>query len=436
MVNGRALRSGVELRDLGVQGDGSLEVESQAALCSVLESPADRPELRATCDRVIRACIQRLGSCSGEAHRGHLASLLRLAELASDGHRCSAGGIGGGSPLYLERLLFHLLRSACSCGLGPSCGPLSDRLLSGLSACPGREEEVAGVGRSAFALLWGAASSLPPGPGLSLRLRALPFLTPEPSPSPLLPRFIQACRLYLTEEGGGGGGGESRGSHLVLETQGLLGVLLKGPWPPSPGRDQLRPLLSCQLALQAATALSRSGCPSEARRLLSAARSLLRQSGEGEGGPFLTALRLSSLSPGLRGPPSALAQALARALGALRLLGADAGSPGRRALADGCGFLLSGVRLVAGGGGGEKAPPLRTEELLQLARFLHVYLEQCYQNLEFFTRAVYDFLLEPQDEDSDRAVKLLVPCKEIVEKMVELEEDLVAQGQMDYVGAT
>ncbi|GCC44346.1 hypothetical protein chiPu_0028490, partial [Chiloscyllium punctatum] len=337
------------------------------------------PELRASCDRVIRACIQRLGDSGAGADgggegRAHLSSLLGLAVLACEGHRASSGPGGCRSaPLYLERLVFHLLRCSCARGLAPSCQPLCQQLLTGLSRSP--QPEAGGVGRSAFALLWGAAPTLPPGPGLSLRLRALRLLALDPPSSTLLAqRFAQSCRLYLQGEGGEGAG-------LGGETLSLLRDLLKPP-PLEEGHyhhHQQQLALCCQLALQAASSLSKTGFPAQARELLQGAGALLLLRGEGKRSPFPNALRLARLSPGLQAPSPSPGQALSRALATLRSAGGSPGPPGRRALAAGCRFLLSELRPLAersGGRGGERAPSPGLGELLQLSAFLHLYLEQ------------------------------------------------------------
>ncbi|XP_060678360.1 separin [Hemiscyllium ocellatum] len=438
------------------RGCEELREQLQAAVRSVPDPPADHPELRVACDRVIRACIQRLGdpgsAAEGEGEcRGHLTSLLGLAVLACEGLRASSAPGGRCAPLYLERLVFHLLRCACSRGLAPSCAPLCGLLLAGLSGSP--LPEAGTVARSAYALLWGAAPSLPRGPSLSLRLQALRLLALDPSSALLAQRFAQSCRLHLQGEG-------SEGPSLSGETLSLLRDLLKPP-PLEDGhhhRPQQQQLaLCCQLALQAASSLSKAGFHTQTRELLQGASALFRGQGKGEDGPFLSALQLAQLSAGLRAPSPNPGRTLSRALGTLRSAGDSPGPPGRQALAAGCRFLLSELRLQAeraggrggGGGGEEKARSPGLRELFQLSTFLHVYLELevssspdagtlklCYQNLDLFTREVYEFLMDPEEEDSAGAEKLLPPSKLIVEKMVEVEEGLVSLGQTDYIGAT
>ncbi|XP_078064935.1 uncharacterized protein LOC144491131, partial [Mustelus asterias] len=87
----------------------TLRAELQESLRRVLERPAETPELRVTCDRVIRACIQRLGE-EGERELGdrELGDLLELSELACRGYRaCAPPSPSSPSPrgqghLYLE----------------------------------------------------------------------------------------------------------------------------------------------------------------------------------------------------------------------------------------------------------------------------------------------------------------------------------------------
>ncbi|XP_041038447.1 separin [Carcharodon carcharias] len=443
------------------EGSERLRREIEESLRRVADHPAKRTELRVTCDRVIRACIQRLGEQEpedeeqeeeGKLCEGHLRSLVGLAELACEGYQASAPSRGQGQgPLYLERLLFHLLKGAACRGALESCLALSERLQRGLElwlagAAAGeapllRDCEV--VAKNGFGVLWkGGGGAGDRRLALSLRLRALRLLAlaaGAESPRPLSSvsaRFAWACALYLRGAPPPSG---QEAEHLRREFEGLLPAVLPG------GGGGAGQLCACELALQCCGTLCRAGHPSLALEALTRAQALL---GPAVPPHFSWALQLGRLGCSLgAGPGPSLAPA-ARALRSL-----PPGDPWQsRALGRGCQFLLSALDAPQGTG-----PRLGAGELPHLAEILHVQvaaapqlgeedmvnapgqlatLKQNFHNLEFFTRTVYHLLLEPQGENAVGAEQLLTPCRKIVEKMVEVEEAILSHGLTDYVGAT
>uniref|UniRef100_A0A8C5MBK5 separase n=1 Tax=Leptobrachium leishanense TaxID=445787 RepID=A0A8C5MBK5_9ANUR len=151
----------------------------------LLDAPSDQlsSDQRLVCDRVLRACNQWAGdpSCQGQ----HLHSLAPLAEIACQGFRaCSLQG----TPFYLEKILFHLLKnvSARESSYEP-CIQLSDLLYCLLMDCPSDQRaggDYIAVARSSFQFLWKAAGDQEQKkdpcvcnqPILCLRLHALRFL--------------------------------------------------------------------------------------------------------------------------------------------------------------------------------------------------------------------------------------------------------------------
>lgn len=65
---------------------------------------------RTVCDRVIRACNHQLGAGSPD----HAPHLVRLVEVSLRGYDLSSALGAHGSPLYMEKILFHILKKLSS----------------------------------------------------------------------------------------------------------------------------------------------------------------------------------------------------------------------------------------------------------------------------------------------------------------------------------
>lgn len=93
------------------------------------------PYGRTMCDRIIRACNQRLGS--GNLDPAHQEQIVELVELAIRGFELLEESGMQNNPFYLEKIVFHILQKVCSLGAhGPGCrlGQLMYRRLKRLSA--------------------------------------------------------------------------------------------------------------------------------------------------------------------------------------------------------------------------------------------------------------------------------------------------------------
>uniref|UniRef100_UPI00398F7080 separin-like n=1 Tax=Pristiophorus japonicus TaxID=55135 RepID=UPI00398F7080 len=444
----------------------SLRAELQESLRDVLDEPSESTEHRVTCDRVIRACIQRLGAEQGLS-AGHLDSLAGLAELACRGYRASAPPPQG--QLYLECLLFHLLRSLALRGVPDHCLALAQHLYQSLErygppalgAQGSLRKDYEVVAKNGFSVLWKAGEKAEGEEGeegrrwaLSLRLGALALLalaeglSARVTPSNVCKKFALACALY--QKGRASLSGE-QADHLGREFERLL-------LPAVSGRKDRSPcsLSVCELARQCSVSLCRSGQPDRALQTLTRAQDLLRK-GPGPAPPhFVCALHLCRLAcllgtakgRCLSGPKGdgGRAPLLARAVQLLRASPLAGCAPESKAVSDGCQYLLSTLESLK-----DQGITLGLEELLQLSVFLDVcrpepggqgeeevsgILKQRFQNLELFTSRAYDFLLETQGKDCNGGEQLLAPCKSIVERMVAVEEALIGQGLTEYTGAT
>ncbi|KAM6230971.1 separin-like [Spheniscus humboldti] len=145
-------------------------------------SQASRLQKSQVCDRVLRICVERMAEPGGCP--AHATSLVSVAEEACRGYLTA---VPQPAPLYLEKILYHLLRNAASRGSGDACWRVADLLRARLLTYrPGRapSKDFTAIAYSSFSVLWRGADALaepdqPQEEGravLSVRLRALRFL--------------------------------------------------------------------------------------------------------------------------------------------------------------------------------------------------------------------------------------------------------------------
>lgn len=67
---------------------------------------------RTLCDRVIRACNHQLGV--GSPNFDHVTLLVQLVELSLHCYDISAALVAQSSPLYMEKILFHIVKKLSS----------------------------------------------------------------------------------------------------------------------------------------------------------------------------------------------------------------------------------------------------------------------------------------------------------------------------------
>ncbi|CAN0007802.1 unnamed protein product [Bubo scandiacus] len=164
------------LAELGERLSCSLEDASDS-------SQASRLRKSQVCDRVLRICVEQMakpGGCPAQ-----VTSLVAVAETACQGY---LSAVPQPAPLYLEKILYHLLRNTAGQGSGDACWRVADLLRARLLAHrPGQApcKDFTAIAYSSFSVLWRAADALaqPDQPqeeegraALSVRLRALRFL--------------------------------------------------------------------------------------------------------------------------------------------------------------------------------------------------------------------------------------------------------------------
>ncbi|KAJ3602515.1 hypothetical protein NHX12_030269 [Muraenolepis orangiensis] len=145
---------------------------------SYVESP-EGPQGRTMCDRVIRACNHQLGV--GPPGLDHIGQLIKLVEVALRGYDVSVVNIAQRSPLYMEKIVFHIVKKLSSLGVHRLCGHLGsllhDRLLP-----PQQTEDYSGFVHTCFAVLWNGLSAakdvntLTPKDRLHCQMQSLKFL--------------------------------------------------------------------------------------------------------------------------------------------------------------------------------------------------------------------------------------------------------------------
>ncbi|KAM8917809.1 separin isoform 2-T2 [Spinachia spinachia] len=105
---------------------------------------------RTLCDRVIRACNQQLGA--GSPHLDHVSHLVRLVELSLQGYDTSAALVAQSSPLYMEKILFHIVKKLSGLEAHKLCSHVAGLLYSRLTPAQQGEDYCVLV-RSCFSVL-------------------------------------------------------------------------------------------------------------------------------------------------------------------------------------------------------------------------------------------------------------------------------------------
>ncbi|XP_030634480.1 separin [Chanos chanos] len=204
-------------------------------LCDELERlVTDGPGLysRTVCDRVLRACNQKLSS--GVADGQCRQRLVALVELAVQGYELGGPPGARSSPLYLEKIVFHILQKLANqraFGLANRLGQLLHNKLQHSSA---ETEDFRLLVRNCFAVLWNSllsqAPSSDPKGRLSWQLGALSFrlLEEGSASSPSLsktPLFVEEA-LTEFERAGGAALTEDDSDFLISELRSRLFVCL------------------------------------------------------------------------------------------------------------------------------------------------------------------------------------------------------------------
>lgn len=85
---------------------------------------------RTVCDRIIRACNHHIGA--GLLGFDHVSQLVKLVELSLRGYDISAGLVQS-CPLYMEKIVFHIVKNLSSLQVHTLCSHVAGLLYNRLS---------------------------------------------------------------------------------------------------------------------------------------------------------------------------------------------------------------------------------------------------------------------------------------------------------------
>uniref|UniRef100_A0A672VBH9 separase n=1 Tax=Strigops habroptila TaxID=2489341 RepID=A0A672VBH9_STRHB len=402
-------------------------------------SQASRLRKSQACDRVLRVCVEQMGKPGGcPASTGRL---LSVAEAACQGYE-SAGPQP--APLYLEKILYHLLRNTAARG-GGACWRVAELLRARLLASqPGQvpSKDFKAIAYSSFSVLWRGAESLaePDRPQeeaqavLSVRLRALRFLLlleqDGEALAPLQPPFFTsqtaqqaaaAAALYEAQQ-------EPSSAFLGQQLGDCLLAVLRKEAAEPPTLQQ-----SCcffELTLEQCRHLCGGSRHREAKEAVKEARGFLGASSSSRksfSAPLAlleAGVRLSQALADGACPAEPLFSQAAAALGDV----AEASEQLLRVLAESCQFISSSL--------GEcmrrsKQQPFSREDVLDLCAFTE---GNCRVLLRLLERPVAS---SPQPLQGWPGLEQLpAGCRRSVEQMLEALEGLSESEQAKYLDVT
>uniref|UniRef100_A0A8C3RVU3 separase n=1 Tax=Chelydra serpentina TaxID=8475 RepID=A0A8C3RVU3_CHESE len=458
---------------------GMLLLELKESLARAPEEPASTSKLSwqsTACDKILRACIHWLGL--GRSCLAHFESLSDLAELACQGYL--AAGLQR-VPLYLEKILYHLLRNIATQGAYDACLRFADLLYANLARCRPPEvpaEDFEAIAKSSFSVLWKGAEALAKSGQapresrvvLSARLQAvrfLVFLEEDCSAQlPLEPPFFtsqvarQAAAAAVMFE--------AQRSPLSKEdacffseqlARHLIAALLDGRSAAEPLPLQ-RSLCLFELTLERCRRLCKSSCFGEAKEAIDQAQGYLEGAGDLRRG-FGAALGLLRAGVGLNQVlalgDSQAGLPLSQAAAALSCA-AGVPEPLPRVLGESCQFIVSSLN------GYMKKSEQRVfslEDIRGFSTFMEGYswllrrlldsvskippgnmkqqqaVKQLhYHSLQLYTTVAYDAFLGSQVAGAARLEQLVGSCQSVITWMLDALEGLSEQDQVEYLDVT
>ncbi|XP_031458631.1 separin isoform X2 [Phasianus colchicus] len=429
--------------------EGTEELLTELSQCLSSSTAVPGSVQSAVCDRILRACVQRLAepSCS----LLHADKVLALAQAACRGFVTAS--TSPPAPLYLEKILFHLLKNAAAHGHRDARRRAAELLHAQLCAQQQRRAPSADFGavaHSGFCTLWNAAATL------GDRLQALRFLLlledEEGAVLPLEPPFFtsQTARQALAAAALSKAHQAPSSPCFGRELRGILSSLREDAVRP-PALPQA--LCFLELALEQCRQLCKSGCYGEAEAALRDARGFL-------GGSEVFGQALALLEAGVR-----LSRALGKNVGsagaalaqAAAALGGAAKASGRllRVLAEGCQFVTASLAERARS---SQQQPLPREDVLQLCAFVRghcrvlsllldvvppdgvkqrlVLKQLLYHSLQLFTTMACDTFRSSQVAGWSGQEQLTSGCQDTVMQLLEALEGLPQGEQAKYLDIT
>ncbi|KAF1391553.1 hypothetical protein PFLUV_G00043310 [Perca fluviatilis] len=395
-----------------------------------------RPGLqgRTLCDRVIRACNHQLGV--GSTNFDHVSQLVQLVELSLQGYDISAALVAQSSPLYMEKIIFHIVKKLSSLEAHSLCSHIAGLLYSRLTPAQSAEDYCVLV-RSCFSVLWNGLSAtndrniLNPRDKLHCQMQALSFLllldtdnaTASFSKAPIytedaIAEFESSCEAVTKDDASfllqemntlfsrcwtGGQGCKGDGSKLSTETSSLYTL--------------------SEIVLVMVKVLCKAGHYDLASTFLNYIESKVVDCAAQCTAVVLGKLAIKIHSAMKAGGESG--QALTQCARALRSLSADLGDREAHALLEGCGLVVWAVE--SGHSKGLSGPVLlawfsfleeHQEQILKMVKKNSKYLAEgsrlqqalCFSIYQGFVFA-YESMLASQLENSDTLDRVLLYCQ-------------------------
>ncbi|XP_075301770.1 separin isoform X2 [Opisthocomus hoazin] len=426
-------------------------------------SQASRLRKSQACDRVLRVCVERMAEPGGCPARA--TGLVTVAEAACQGYLTA---VPQPAPLYLEKILYHLLRNAAGRASGDACWRVADLLRARLLTyrpSQASSKDFSAIAYSSFSVLWRRADALaqpeqPQEEGravLLVRLRALRFLLlleeDGAALPPLQPPFFAsqtaqqaaaAAALYEAQQ--------APSSAFLGRQLGdcLLTALRKEVTEPPTLQQSLcffeLTLEQCRHLCKSSQYRKAEEAMKDARGFLGATKSFGDPLSLLEAGIHLN--RVLTESAGSAGPP--LSQAAA-ALGAA----AEASERFLRVLAESCQFVVYSLGEYAKR---SKQQPFSQEDVLGLCAFteehcrvLHRLLERVppdgvkqkilvkqllYRSLQLFASVACDAFQCSQAAGWPGLEQLMAGCRRSVAWMLEALDGLPESERAKYLDVT
>ncbi|KAF3689764.1 Separin [Channa argus] len=169
---------------------------------------------RTLCDRVIRACNHQLGV--GSPDSDHVSHLVKLVELSLQGYDVSAALVPQSIPLYMEKIIFHIIKKLNNLEAHSLCSHVAELLYCRIKPAQ-QAEDYCILLRSCFSVLWSGISAakdrkiLNHRDKLHCQMQALNFLlllkaeTPSFSKAPMyiedaLTEFESSCGTVTRDD--------------------------------------------------------------------------------------------------------------------------------------------------------------------------------------------------------------------------------------------
>ncbi|KAJ8260339.1 hypothetical protein GJAV_G00179820 [Gymnothorax javanicus] len=176
-------------------------------LCLELENyvaSGSGSQCRTLCDRVIRACHERLGT--GSVSCEHLECLMGLVKTAVVGYDSSRSSGLQSDPLYMEKIVYHILKKVAALRSSTWSQSLGDLLYDRLASAA-VTTDCRLLARSCFAELWGLLTGAGHDPDwlITCQLRTLRFLLLEgdlQKPTKVPRHAEDAVLQYIRAQGG------------------------------------------------------------------------------------------------------------------------------------------------------------------------------------------------------------------------------------------